>query len=253
MSIEVELNRKGGRICKHALAGEIHCPLIVRPTSEDVVTGNVFGMLQYVRPHLWLNQMLNEALSTNEFRQVWFKDFSLRLWERQPRYPPELLDFKEGHPEPDVVIEWENPPTTVWIEAKWRSPIARSSSNAEDNDQVTRDLRALMYYAGHVTTGRLIDPPVRRPILVTLFAESTGIERTPPVMGFRSAFPHRQSPVAVYTWRQLKDSLVTEQASMDSAEASIAKRAGSYLAYKLANRHRMNPPGDDRQFRFGRE
>ena len=30
MSIEVELNGKAGRICKHALEGTIHCPLIVR-------------------------------------------------------------------------------------------------------------------------------------------------------------------------------------------------------------------------------
>ena len=128
MSIEVELHRKGGKVCEGARRGEITCPLIIRPTSEDVVVGNVFGMLRHVRPHLWLNELLNSALGTTKFRQVWFKNFSLRLWERQARFPPELLDFREGRTEPDVVIEWENPPTTVWIEAKWLSPMAKRTA-----------------------------------------------------------------------------------------------------------------------------
>ena len=38
-----ELRGKGGRICQPALDGALRCPLIARPTSEDVVTGNLFG------------------------------------------------------------------------------------------------------------------------------------------------------------------------------------------------------------------
>jgi hypothetical protein len=45
MSALVELNGKAGRLCPKAQAGEIRCPCIVRTTSEDVLTGEVFGAL----------------------------------------------------------------------------------------------------------------------------------------------------------------------------------------------------------------
>jgi hypothetical protein len=170
VSIEVELHRKGGRLCPAARCGDIKCPLIVRATSEDVVVGNVFGALKHIRPHLWLNGLLNKALGGDSFRQVWFKRFSLRLWERQARYPPELLDFREGRTEPDVVIEWENPPTTVWIEAKWRSRFATKTNQAPDNDQVIRGIRTLLADTGHVQPRRLFDQPERRPLWVALLS-----------------------------------------------------------------------------------
>ena len=34
-----ELYGKGGRVCKEARKGNIRCGLIVRPNSEDVITG----------------------------------------------------------------------------------------------------------------------------------------------------------------------------------------------------------------------
>ena len=132
MSIYVELHKKGGKLCEKAKSGELHCPLIVRPTSEDVIVGNVFGTLKHILPHLWLNPLLNKAIdgdfNSKRFRQVWFKNFSLRFWERQAAIPYEILGFKEGRTEPDIIIEWENPATTIWIEAKWNSPMARGRS-----------------------------------------------------------------------------------------------------------------------------
>ncbi len=62
MSIYVELHKKGGKLCEKAKSGELHCPLIVRPTSEDVIVGNVFGTLKHIPPHLWLNPLLNKAI-----------------------------------------------------------------------------------------------------------------------------------------------------------------------------------------------
>ena len=36
-----ELYGKGGRVCNEARKGNIRCRLIVRPTSEDVITGHL--------------------------------------------------------------------------------------------------------------------------------------------------------------------------------------------------------------------
>src|SRR3954453_23969298 len=70
-------------------------------------------MLRHIRPHLWLGPLLNHGVGAIRVRQVWYREFSMRLWEWQCRFPTELLQFREGHTQPDVVIECENPPTTV--------------------------------------------------------------------------------------------------------------------------------------------
>jgi len=58
-----ELGRKGGCLCEPAKKGELRCPLIVRSTSEDVVTGNLFGTLGAINPRWWLPDLLNQALA----------------------------------------------------------------------------------------------------------------------------------------------------------------------------------------------
>lgn len=176
MSIYVELHKKGGKLCEKAKSGELHCPLIVRPTSEDVIVGNVFGTLKHIPPHLWLNPLLNKAIdgdfNSNRFRQLWFKNFSMRFWERQAAIPQEILGFKEGRTEPDIIIEWENPATTVWIEAKWNSPMAKGTSNNHENDQITRGMRTLTLATSSIPTGQLFDLPKRRTYWIALTRES---------------------------------------------------------------------------------
>jgi hypothetical protein len=49
-----ELGGKGGSICQQALDGKLRCPLIVRPTSEDVITGHLWGTLSVLNPRWWL-------------------------------------------------------------------------------------------------------------------------------------------------------------------------------------------------------
>lgn len=49
-----ELNGKGGCVCEPARKGELRCPLIVRPNSEDVVTGELFGILRVLNTRWWL-------------------------------------------------------------------------------------------------------------------------------------------------------------------------------------------------------
>jgi hypothetical protein len=242
VSIEVELNGKGGRVCKQAQAGEIHCGLIVRPSSEDLVVGNVFGLLKHIRPHLWLGPMLNLALETNRFRQVWYKRLSIRFWERQAKFPPELLDFREGHTETDLVIEWENPPTTVWIEAKWASRMATRTVNCATNDQVIRGVRTLLAETGHIRPPRLFDKPVRQPIWVALVPSKPEpkVERyrnSQAIFGEqRPAAPASlpvQSFVGTTTWADLRRIARQFSGLMTTAERSIATQMRDYLDSRL--------------------
>ena len=91
-----ELLGKGGQVCQQAKAGEIKCPLIVRPTSEDVITGQLFQALESVNPRWWLPQILNTALGTSRFRQQVFRRLRIDLWKNRPPYPRELLPWNEG-------------------------------------------------------------------------------------------------------------------------------------------------------------
>lgn len=243
MSIEVELNGKAGRVCPEGMAGTIRCPLIVRQTSEDVLTGNVFGHLKFIRPHLWLGPLLNRGLGTNRFRQVWHKNLSIRLWERQARFPPELLPFKEGRSEPDIIIEWENPKTTVWIEAKYGSGLAEGTANARDNDQVLRGIRTLLVSTGHLRPERLFHVEKRRAVWLAL------LNRKPePVvdqyrdrgrlvsmlagMGALESLPEEPF-VGTVTWSDIAEALQRIRRQMTSTEAGVAETTIDYIHAKV--------------------
>lgn len=250
MSTLVELNGKAGRLCQAAESGQTTCPCIVRKTSEDVLTGEVFGHLRHLRPHLWLNPMLNQGLGTNRFRQVFFKDFKLRMWQRQAKYPPELLPWVEGCTEPDVILEWENPPTSVWIEAKYKSGLAAGTTHARRNDQVVRGVRTMLAATGHIQGLRLFNTPKRDAAWLALLPHA----RDPMVDHYREsrllmqAIPNRRRVrslppepfVGTATWGMITQVLHSARGGMTWAERSVAASLTEYLAFKFS--------GDDKTF-----
>ena len=123
-----EMLGKGGTLCSQAKTGEIRCPLIVRPTSEDVITGHLFRSLGYLNPRWWLPDLLNEALGAPRFRRQVYRRLRIELWQNQPCYPRELLPWDEGSTQVDAIITWENPPTTVLIEMKYLSGLSGTVS-----------------------------------------------------------------------------------------------------------------------------
>ncbi|MCX7397427.1 MAG: hypothetical protein NT138_07065 [Planctomycetales bacterium] len=102
-----ELNGKGGCVCEPARKGELRCPLIVRPTSEDVVTGELFGILRVLNARWWLPDLLNHALGSERFHRQVFRDLRIELWQKQRTYPRQHLEWTEGQTEVDCVITWE--------------------------------------------------------------------------------------------------------------------------------------------------
>jgi len=99
-----ELLGKGGRICRQAMEGEQRCPLMVRPTSEDVVTGHLCQVLRVLDSRWWLPDLLNVALGTSRFPRQSHRRLRIQPWDNRPRYPRELLPWNEGRLCPTVGI-----------------------------------------------------------------------------------------------------------------------------------------------------
>jgi len=244
MGALVELHGKAGRVCPQGQSGEIRCPCIVRTTSEDVLTGEVFGQLHHIRPHLWLGPLLDIGTGTRSHRQVWYKKFQMRFWERQERFPSELLKFKEGRSEPDIIIEFENPATTIFIEAKYTSPLAECTTHSDQNDQVLRGIRTLLTTTGHIQPNRLFKFPRRTPIWLALLAykpeklvdryknprhlagELTGIVS-------QDDFP-TETFVGTITWRDISKVLMDRVDQMTPFERSITHELVRYIEHKMA-------------------
>jgi hypothetical protein len=243
-----ELRGKGGNLCSHAKIGEIRCPLIVRPTSEDVITGNIFQSLGYLNPRWWLPDLLNAGLGATRFRRQVFKDLKIRLWQNQPCYPRELLLWDEGSTQVDILIGWENPPTTVFIEAKYGSPLSANVTGDDGrsgypSDQLIRNIRVGLHQAGYLDRGEeLFDQPPRDFVALVL-APSKGH----PLVGryrvrrkLRGAIPHsdrliglpRGPFVGEIDYNDIQ-SILTDQARwMSVPERRVVADLTDYLEFK---------------------
>lgn len=107
---------------------------MVRPTSEDVVTENIWSTLEMLEPRYWVSDLLNAAVGSHRFRRQWYRRFEIVLWEKQAD-PSGTVPWREGRTEVDVVLRWENPPTTVFVEMKYASSLATTVSNQPRNGQ----------------------------------------------------------------------------------------------------------------------
>lgn len=156
----VELNGKSGRLCEAATSGQTRCPLLVRPTSEDVITSNLFQVLGVINPRWWLPDLLNYGLGAPRFRRQHFRGLKIDLWKSRGYFPREMLPWKEGRTEVDVTISWENPATTVFFEMKYLSPLTKSTagddgSSGYPSDQLIRNVRVGLLEAGWVERNEL--------------------------------------------------------------------------------------------------
>lgn len=127
--------------------------MIVRPTSEDVITGHLVQTLRLLNPRWWLPDLLNTAVWAPRFRRQVFRRLALEVWQNKPRYPRNLLPWNEGSTQVDATITWENPPTTVYLEMKYGSDLAGATAGNDGggefpNDQLIRNLRVGLWENG---------------------------------------------------------------------------------------------------------
>ena len=247
-----EMNGKGGTLCAHARAGEIRCPLIVRPTSEDVITSHLFQSLGYLNPRWWLPDLLNAALGTSRFRRQLYRRFKISLWQNQPCYPPSLLPWPEGSTQVDAVITFENPPTTVFIEMKYLSGLSPSVSGDDGesgypSDQLIRNIRVGLNQAGYFRQdGQLFAQPPRD-FIVLVVAPTKGhtlVGRYRDEERLRAAIPHADQLVGLprgpfvgeLAYADIIDLLRRQSRWFNRTERNVATDLSDYLQFKLSPR-----------------
>lgn len=140
------------------------------------MTGEIFGVLQTLNPRWWLPDFLNRALGGNRFPRQIYRKLRIELWQKQPPCPPHLIPWEEGQTEVDVVISWENPATTVFIEMKYGSPVSyKTSRNNGDHgfpsDQLIRNARVGLWKCGWFSEERLFELPPRDFVLLLVAPE----------------------------------------------------------------------------------
>ncbi len=246
-----ELKRKAGCVCRPAREGKLHCPLIVRPASEDVVTGNLFQVLEVLNPRWWLPDVLNQALGVTCFRRQVFRDLRIDLWQNKPPYPRELLPWDEGRTQVDVTIAWENPPTTVYIEMKYGSELSPVTSRNQGQhgfpaDQLVRNARVGLLECGYFRQPQLFERSLRDFLLLVVSPEGNQplVARYRNPIEVRSAIPHnnliwrlpRLPFIGELSYLDIVRILRQQQRWFTRPERNLVARITEYLEMKFATR-----------------
>lgn len=248
-----ELHRKGGCLCQPAKEGKLRCPLIVRPTSEDVVTGNLFQVLKVVNPRWWLPDFLNEALGVRAFGRQVFRNLRIEPWVNKPTYPRELLHWDEGSTQVDVTISWENPATTVYIEMKYGSDLSATTSRNHGqhgfpSDQLSRNARVGLLECGYFQTPGLflgkqrdylllvISPEKGQP-LVSRYRDPAQLRAAIPYSELIPAFP-RLPFIGEMGYLDIVQLLQKQRRWLSRPERILVDQLNEYLEMKLATRPR---------------
>jgi hypothetical protein len=248
-----ELYRKGGCLCQPAREGKLRCPLIVRPTSEDVVTGNLFQVLKVINPRWWLPDFLNDGLGVTCFHRQVFRNLKIDLWQNKPCYPRELLPWDEGSTQVDVMITWENPPTTVYVEMKYGSELSPTTSRNQGQhgfpaDQLARNARVGLLECGYFQLPRLF-PRKRRDFLLLVFGPEKGqplVARYRNPIRLRAAIPHsdliprlpRLPFIGELSYSDIVQILQQQRRLFSRPERILVDQLKEYLEMKLATRRR---------------
>ncbi len=252
-----EMLGKGGRICSQARSGQIRCPLIVRPTSEDVITGHLAQTLRVLPPRWWLPDLLNLSLRAPRFRRQHFRNLRIEPWQNRPCFPSELLPWSEGSTQVDLTISWENPPTTVLIEAKYLSDLSESVSGDDGrsgfpSDQLIRNIRVGLLETGYYDRGSRLFSQPEKDLIVLVFSPRKGhplVQRYRDPSALRKAIPHAeklkrlpQSPfVGEFSFGDVIEMLRAQSRWFKRAERMIAKDLTEFLEFKLQSQARSSP------------
>jgi len=242
-----EMNGKSGTVCGHAKAGKIRCPLIIRPNSEDVITGELFSRLQAIQSRWWLSDILGSAVDPHHANQTLHRKMKILLWQRQPRFPSVHLPWREGSTEVDVVITWENPATTLYIEMKYGAPISKSTSNHNDecgypNDQIIRNIRVGLWRTGNLTDVKLFEIQRRKFIfllccpgprekLIDQYRDAPTLEKCIPKLGMQLSLPEIPF-VGQVSFNQIAAQLQNNRQYMSPPERILTDQIAEYLELK---------------------
>lgn len=246
----IELHGKAGNLCEPARRGQQHCPLIVRPTSEDNVTAHLVHALRAVNPRHWVSDFLNTALGCDRFPRQVYRNFRIEPWVKKPPFPRRLIPWTEGGSEIDVQISWDNPPTTVFVECKYGSALSgRTSQNDGTNgfpgDQLVRNVRVGLHECGYYRDGTLFacEPRDFAVVLLATDAGTTLVREYRDLDRLKLAVPHGDRitwPVTPFVgeigYRDIRNVLLARRRFTTRAERHVIDQLAEYLTYKHQTR-----------------
>ncbi|HEV7281402.1 MAG TPA: hypothetical protein VGN57_14470 [Pirellulaceae bacterium] len=254
----IEQRGKAGGLCDAAKAGTIRCPLIVRPTSEDVVTDHVVSTLRTLNPRWWLPDLLNRGLGTPRFRRQLFRKLRIEPWQKQPSFPRHLIEWDEGQTEVDIVITWENPATTVFVEMKYGSGLSPTTvNNAGDQsypaDQLIRNARVGLYRCGWYDEPKLFSQP-KRDFALLLLTPTSGnplVAKYRDPATLRSSIPHGETLLTLpdgpfigeLSYRDFVLILDDNRPRFSTPERSLVDQLTEYITFKTTQLQERNGKG----------
>lgn len=244
MSIALELEgggRKLGRVCDRSYRNGDNCPLVLRESSEDLLTANVFGVLRHLRPSLWLMPMLRTAFPQHQFGNA-PKNLRVALWKKLS--PPTDRLESEGSTEVDVHISFAD--TVVLVESKYRSALSATTAYDPERDQVIRLLDVA--YANVVDAQFFPRSPFvlvlgawsNEPRLVTEYRTPSAVRRALPALQQRpdggGIAQFLAARVGYQSWAQLSKILVERIDLASPVEAAFATELARFLQKRLSAR-----------------
>ena len=246
----IELHGKAGTLCEPARQGRQHCPLIVRPTSEDNITGYLVQALRTINPRHWVSDFLNAALGCDRFPRQVYRRLRIEPWVGKSSFPRHLIPWTEGGSEIDIQVSWENPATTVFIECKYGSGLSGRTNQNDGSlgfpgDQLVRNIRVGLHECGYYRTNALFNSEPRD-FAVILLAPETGV---PLVQAYRDvdrlkrAIPHsdqitwpRTPFVGEIGFKDVRNLFLTRRRFTTRAERQVIDALVEYLAFKHQTR-----------------
>ena len=134
MSIIYELSRKPKKkTASHAGV------LILHTRSEDLLTGNVFGILKNLNWSYGLKPFL-ESVTGNQFSTNEFENVEFHFWNRIPSKRK-----GEGSTEVDLIIKSDT--TLFFVEAKYGAQASSGTTHEKDRNQLERNLELGRIYS----------------------------------------------------------------------------------------------------------
>lgn len=228
---------------------------MVRSSSEDVITGHLVHALRTLHPRWWLADFLNRALGVPRFSRQYYRQLRIEPWVNCERYPRQLLPYDEGSTQVDCAISWANPPTTVFVEAKYGSDLSSNTANSNGprrfpTDQLLRNIRVGLHQCGYFKQEQLFESAPRDFIVILLSPEAGH----PLVKTYRDqenlhrAIPHsdrliglpKQPFVGELGYADIAGILQANQRFFTRAERAVIDQLTTYLDFK--NTHRRRNP-----------
>ena len=244
MSIMFELFKSTGKkVCPPNYIRKSHCPLIVRSTSEDILTSSVFGILKNLDPTIWLTRFLGEAIKGRDFSNCSFANITFEFWKK---YRPSInRKYREGTSEIDLGIFYDD--TAVFIECKYLAPVNLKTTHDSRRDQVIRYLDLAAYH--YLNTAKefhfvLITDTDRPPWILTRYRYTHNLLKgltNPGLFKPTVDISYLLSKgIGWLSWRQLKSILeTTREEFRTQVERKFVEDLIVYLDYKIREGERI--------------